>query len=252
MLTHGLDKFKEYFAGFENQYVIIGGTACSLLFDDAGVDFRSTKDIDMVLIVESLTKEFAEKFFQFVYTAGYEHQNKSTGLPQFYRFSKPKNNEFPSMIELFSRNESDVILKKQNGLMPLHIDDEVSSLSAILLNESYYKVLKSSLKVVDGVSVLKEEALLVFKIKAWLDLSIRKQEGENIDSNDIKKHKNDIFRLSGIILNPKPMDLPEEVKYDIEQFFEKILSTDIDLKNLHIRDTKDNIIQKYKTIFKMA
>ena len=36
MLTHGLDKFKEYFAGFESQYVVIGGTACSVLFDDAG------------------------------------------------------------------------------------------------------------------------------------------------------------------------------------------------------------------------
>ena len=29
MLTHGLEKFKEYFIGFENQYVLIGGTACS-------------------------------------------------------------------------------------------------------------------------------------------------------------------------------------------------------------------------------
>lgn len=32
MLTHGLDKFKEYFAGLENQYVVIGGTACSVLY----------------------------------------------------------------------------------------------------------------------------------------------------------------------------------------------------------------------------
>lgn len=251
MLTHGLDKFKEYFAGLENQYVVIGGTACSVLFDDGGADFRATKDIDMVLIVEALTKEFSEKFFQFVTAAGYEHQNKSTGLPQFYRFSKPKNKEFPTMIELFSRNDSEVILKEQNGLTPLHIDDEVSSLSAILLNEAYYEVLKSGLKVVDGVSVLKEEALVAFKIKAWLDLSERKQKGENIDSDDIKKHKNDIFRLSGIILNPTPMDLPAEVKADVEQFCEKIVSEDVDLKNLHIKNTKDNIIQKYKTMFKL-
>lgn len=55
-----------YFAGLENQYVVVGGTACSVLFDDAGAEFRATKDIDMVLIVEALTKEFAEKFFQFV------------------------------------------------------------------------------------------------------------------------------------------------------------------------------------------
>lgn len=136
MLTHGLDKFKEYFTGFESQYVIIGGTACSVLFEDVGADFRRTKDIDMVLIVEALTKEFAQKFFEFVLDAGYEHKNKTSGLPQFYRFSKPKNSEFPGMIELFSKNGSNLVLKEQNGLMPLHIDDEVSSLSAILLNET--------------------------------------------------------------------------------------------------------------------
>ena len=62
MLTHGLEKFKEYFIGFENQYVLIGGTACSILFDEFGSDFRTTKDIDMVLIVEALTKELRNEF----------------------------------------------------------------------------------------------------------------------------------------------------------------------------------------------
>jgi len=155
------------------------------------------------------------------------------------------------MIELFSINGSELILKEQNGLIPLHIDDEVSSLSAILLNESYYEVLKSGLRVVDGVSVLKEEFLVVFKIKAWLDLSTLKEKGENIDNDDIKKHKNDIFRLSGIILNPTPMNLPEEVKADVEQFCEKILFEDVDLKKLHIKNSKDNILQKYKNMFKL-
>lgn len=29
-----IDSFKQYFKGFENQYVIIGGTACELLMSD--------------------------------------------------------------------------------------------------------------------------------------------------------------------------------------------------------------------------
>ena len=181
MLTHGLEKFKEYFNGFKNQYVLIGRTACSILFDEFGSDFRSTKDIDMVLIVEALTKEFAEQFFKFVEDGKYEHKNKSTGLPQFYRFSKPQNKDFPSMIELFSKKESELILKNINGLTPLHIDDEISSLSAILLNDSYYEVLKNGMKVIDGFSVISVETLVLFKIKAWLDLSNRKLQGENID-----------------------------------------------------------------------
>ena len=48
----GIDRFREYFAAHEDQYAIIGGAACDLLFDSAGLDFRATRDIDMVLCVE--------------------------------------------------------------------------------------------------------------------------------------------------------------------------------------------------------
>ena len=108
-MIHGLEKFKEYFRGFEDQYVIIGGTACSILFNDFGTSFRSTKDIDMVLLVEVLTKEFGDKFISFVSEAGYEHMNNTAECPQYYRFSKPKKSEFPTMIELFSKSQENVL-----------------------------------------------------------------------------------------------------------------------------------------------
>ena len=62
----GIDSFKQYFKGFENQYVIIGGTACELLMSDRELNFRATKDIDMVLIVDALSKEFGEMFWKYV------------------------------------------------------------------------------------------------------------------------------------------------------------------------------------------
>lgn len=37
--------------GFEDQYVIIGGTACDLIMENEELPFRATKDIDIVLIV---------------------------------------------------------------------------------------------------------------------------------------------------------------------------------------------------------
>ena len=37
--------------------------------------------------------------------------------------------------------------------------------------------------------------IILFKIKAWLDLSERRENGEHIDSKNIKKHKNDIMRI---------------------------------------------------------
>ena len=54
----GIDKFKERFTGHDGEYVLIGGGACDLLFGEAGQDFRATKDLDLVLLVEALTPEF--------------------------------------------------------------------------------------------------------------------------------------------------------------------------------------------------
>lgn len=57
------------------------------------------------------------------------------------------------MIELFCR--SDFELQEMTGITPIHIDDTVSSLSAILLNEDYYKVLLAGKIVAKGLSVLR-------------------------------------------------------------------------------------------------
>ena len=79
------------------------------------------------------------------------------------------------------------------------IDDDISSLSAILLNESYYQLLKSGVTMVDEVLVLNITCLIPFKAKAYLDLKDRKLNGEHVDSKDIRKHKNDVFRLAQLI-----------------------------------------------------
>ena len=127
-MVNGFTKFKEKFQSFENQYVIIGGTACDLIMENEELPFRATKDIDIVLIVESITAEFGRRFWEYVKEAGYEHLNKSTGKAQFYRFTSPKSKEYPYMIEIFSRNPDFIILEEDAILTPLPIDDEISSL----------------------------------------------------------------------------------------------------------------------------
>ena len=52
---------------------------------EEGLDFRATKDFDLVLIIEALDVNFGKKFWEYVKQAGYEHCNKSSGVPQFYR-----------------------------------------------------------------------------------------------------------------------------------------------------------------------
>lgn len=62
----GLDKFSEYFKGFEDRYTLIGGVACYLNLTQAGIDFRATKDLDIVLSAEAIDTEFVQKFWDFV------------------------------------------------------------------------------------------------------------------------------------------------------------------------------------------
>ena len=105
-MVKGLDIFHEYFSEYTNQYVLIGGAACSISFEEQELDFgRTTKDLDMVLIVEAQTKEFGDRFWQFITDGGYRSKARSNEKPQFYRFDKPVDGRFPKMIELFARNE---------------------------------------------------------------------------------------------------------------------------------------------------
>ena len=62
-MVTGFESFKRWFSEYSEQYAIIGGTACDLLMSEEGMDFRATRDIDMVLIVESLTPQFGERFW---------------------------------------------------------------------------------------------------------------------------------------------------------------------------------------------
>jgi hypothetical protein len=206
-MIKGLEVFKEFFRDFQEQFVLIGGAACDIIFTEADLSFRATKDFDMVLIVEALTPEFGKRFWDFIGEGGYEKRAKSNGSPQFYRFDKPKVPGFPFMIELFARAES-VFDDDASGCRPLHIADEISSLSAILLNNDYYQLLLSGMTIQSDVPILSLTYLPLFKAKAWLDLSERKASGQQISEKDIRKHKNDVARLAALFTGNETCIVP--------------------------------------------
>lgn len=247
-MVKGLDKFREYFAGFSEQYVLIGGAACDISFDEIGADFRATKDLDVVLVVEALTKEFGQRFWKFVREGGYQRRARSNGTPQFYRFEKPENTDFPKMIELFAR--TDTVLHPNVSLIPLHIDDAVSSLSAILLNQDYYQLLMRGRKVIDGVSVLSASYLIPFKAKAWLDLNDKKNAGVHVDSRDIKKHRNDVLRIVAELPLEERIVLPAMIKEDMSLFAEFMQDESLDLKTLGLPNVKlKDLMELLKEIY---
>lgn len=249
-MVSGVESFRKWFAEYTDQYTIIGGTACDLLMREDGLDFRATRDIDMVLIVESLTPEFGRRFWEYVKAAGYEHRNKSTGEPQFYRFSKPSSREYPYMIELFSGRVDAIELPEDAVLTPLPLDDEISSLSAILMDTDYYQFLREGKIVLNDIPVLDAAHLIPFKAKAWLDLTERNQNGEHVDSKNIRKHKNDVFRLSILLTSDIRVILSAAIRSDLEKFFSAMEAETIDLKAFGIRSqSQQEILQKLKTIY---
>ena len=213
-MDKGLATFRMHFAGYEEQYVLIGGAACDVLFESSNANFRATNG----------------------------------GIPQFYRFDKPEDDAYPKMIELFCRN--DLKLKKANGLTPVHIDDEISSLSAILLDDEYYSVLRNGKVVKEGLSVLRPEYIILFKAKAYLDLRRRKEGGGDVDSSSIKKHKKDILRIAAELMLEKVSNLPVSVKADIDRFMSSLKEEPFDrnlLKEYGLKN--DEIVRSLNRIF---
>lgn len=248
-MVTGINIFREHFSNFKEQYTVIGGFACDLLMNDAGLDFRQTVDIDMVLTVEALTVDFVKAFWTFIEDGGYQARQRSNGKPEFYRFMNPADPAYPKMIELFSRPRSHVVLQSDAHLMPLHIDDEVSSLSAILLNDDYYRFLLAGRTVIAGISILDAEHIVPLKMKAWLDLKSKKANGMQVNSRDIKKHRLDVFRLFQLVREDRKIVVPKSVGEDITQFITQMRETEIRLTDIGIIRSKDSILDIYNSMY---
>lgn len=239
-MVKGLERFREHFKVFADRYVLIGGTACDLAFAEVGIEFRATKDLDIVLCVEALDAEFGRAFWEFVTQGGYASQQSSTGKRKFYRFTRPSNSDCPFMLELFSRVPDALTVAAGSALTPIPIDDAVSSLSAILLDTDYYDWIRMGRREIDGIPIVRAEHLLPLKAKAWLDLRQRKRSGQTIDSRDINKHKNDVFRLYSIIDPDFRVSMSGAIATDMREFVREMTSDTVDLKSLGLaKSTKE-------------
>ena len=55
-----------------------------------------------------------------------------------------------------------------------------------------------------------------------MDLSRRKREGVKIDDADVKKHRNDVFRLSGILTDDTNIVLKNAIRKDFQSFLQEM------------------------------
>jgi len=249
-MVRGLDVFRTHFEAYQDRYVLIGGTACSLVMEDAGLDFRATRDLDIVLCIEALDSEFTLAFWQFIHNGRYQNRQRSTGKKLFYRFFDPEDQTFPVMLELFSRIPNVLSIRGEGHLTPIPVDEDASSLSAILLDNEYYHFIHAGKRLIGGLPVVTPAHLIPLKVRAWLDLRARQGAGEQVDSKDIRKHLNDVFRLYQLLSLETMVPLSGAIREDFLQFVVAPEIHSLDLKSLGIRRTSlEEAIGNLKKIY---
>ena len=136
-------------------------------------------------------------------------------------------------------------------MTPLPMEEEVSSLSAILMDAAYYQFIRAGRKETDGLPWVDAEHLIPLKARAWLDLVQRKKEGGRIDSKVIKKHKNDVFRLYQII-TPLEEPPPEQIRRDLSDFIARVRDEGVDLKAIKVPGNLPDILEGLASAYHCA
>ena len=230
-MVAGLDKFREAFAGFTDNYVIIGGTACDIALSDTDMRPRATDDIDMILIVEKVTKEYGEAFWQFIrdgeYKAGKRKKDDMSPAYTLYRFTTEKAG-YPVQIELLSRHS-----------------DVLGEPSAIMMDDDYYDLTVTNSAVEDSVRVATPVALICLKARAYLNLLSERAAGRQVNSKDIRKHKTDVLKLIATASIPEPVAVPKAV-YDCVMEYAAAIESDLPSRSLQdALDRDSEVIQAF-------
>ncbi|MGF1805057.1 hypothetical protein L4C31_07375 [Aliivibrio sifiae] len=221
-----LQHFRDAMKDFSEDYILIGGNACALLFDSVGAEFRETADLDIVLVIENWSVEFGKALDQYIVDGGYQGRRFTrgdhTGKSSVHRFqinsSHPRFEEIPSEIELFSRCPEGITLKADQHLVPIEAGDGVSNFSAILFNNDYYAYLNDNTITVEGIRIPDRKCLTALKASAWINnKELFKTEVLN-DVGTVHKHAFDICRLFAIYEDEdfNPSKIPACVFNDIE------------------------------------
>lgn len=233
-MVGGLNIFRERFARFSDNFVIIGGTACDEILSGTQMRPRATMDIDIVVIVENMTPEFARAFWAFIaegeYRPGLRKNKDEEQKYVLYSFDNGKAG-YPVKVELLSRHNE--IFTSAAHTEPLPIDGEVSSLSTIILDEPYYNLTVQNSFVSDGLRYAAPLALMALKARAYMNLIADREAGKKINTKDILKHRNDVLKLTATLTGTDRAIVDAEIVGTIREFADGLLQS---LPNQSLQD----------------
>ena len=127
------------------------------------------------------------------------------------------------MVELFSKEPDGLSLPADTCIIRLDAEADIVSLSAILLDPVYFEALQNAKRLANGVTILDQSILIPFKARAFLDLTKRRDDGDGkVKGGDIKKHRNDVFRLSQLLPGDAVVQVSDPLREDMRQFLRAI------------------------------
>jgi len=251
-MVSGFNLFRERLGAFADSFIVIGGTACDLRLAPYG-GFRRTKDIDMIVVTDEVSASFAEALHAFLREGEYACYVTRDSRPHFYRFTAPKGSPYPAQIELLSNSLLPELPDAR--FTPISHSDEVRSLSAIVLDPIYYEFAKLHRDSDEGVPCLTLEALVVFKSSAYLNLfTEREADPSRVRSEDLNKHRNDVFRLVGAIPETSSVEVPLEIRKRLRSFIDRFRPDAPDWEGIRaaVGETAlapDEYIRRFRKIF---
>lgn len=250
-MVKGLDTFRSAFVGHADRYVLIGGVAASLTLEEAGIPFRATRDLDIVLIIEALDDVFGSEFWEFIKRGGYTERHELDGPTRRYRFGNPVDDSYPVLLELFSRAPEGLSLPEGAHLTPIPIDGEVSDLSAILLDDTYYAFIVEGRNDTEDLSCIGVDRLIPLKAQAWTNLTHPECQELNAGRKS-NKHLKDVVVLSRLLSEEPAFDLPTSIEEDLRRFLDVMPALDVDMKAIGLRGvTIAEVAERIRTAFKI-
>lgn len=115
-------------------------------------------------------------------------------------------------------------------IAPLPFDEDVSSLSAIILEEGYYEFIKRNVSKAEGVPLLTALHIIPLKMRAHIDLNRRHRAGQHVNDKDLVKHRGDVSKLSRLLAPTDRLPLEGTMREDAEEFL-------IDFQDYTMRQT---------------
>ena len=195
-IVSGIQQFERAFAPFSDSFIVIGGSACRAVLSDGPIQPRRTRDIDMVLVLENVGKDFISAFWKFIKEGGYKFASRKNaeGEVKYVFFSFVGGSDgYPSQIEILSKPVGGIGQPADYHIEYIEIDEDYSHLSAIILDPDYYAYLTTHYVIREGIRYASPDSLICLKTLAYMNLSAERAAGKQVNSDDLKKHRRDVM-----------------------------------------------------------